>query len=124
MRLLDSNIVIYLGDPADPELSERVLAEPAGVSVATMVEVLGYHLLTREEEADLRRTLEQFVVFPVDSTVAERAVVLRQQRKMGLGDAIIAATALVHDLPLVTRNTDDFKHVPGLRLNNPFAPVP
>jgi predicted nucleic acid-binding protein len=37
-----------------------------------------------------------------------------------LGDAIIAATALVHGLTLVTRNVDDFKHIAGLELENPF----
>ena len=37
------------------------------------------------------------------------------------GDAVIAATALTHNLPLVTRNTQDFKHVAGLRLLDPFA---
>ena len=40
---------------------------------------------------------------------------------MGLADTIIAATALVHDLPLVTRNEEDFKHVTGLRVVNPFG---
>ena len=54
--------------------------------------------------------------------VAERAVALRQKQKMGLGDAIIAATALVHGLTLVTRNVDDFKHIAGLEVQNPFAP--
>jgi toxin FitB len=38
-----------------------------------------------------------------------------------LADAIIAATALVHNLPLVTRNETDFKHVAGLRVINPFV---
>jgi hypothetical protein len=42
---------------------------------------------------------------------------------MGLADAIIAATALVHGLNLVTRNDGDFKHVAGLRVVNPFAPI-
>jgi predicted nucleic acid-binding protein len=36
-------------------------------------------------------------------------------------DAIIAATALVHDLSLVTRNEEDFKDIPGLRLVKPFS---
>jgi predicted nucleic acid-binding protein len=54
--------------------------------------------------------------------VVRRAISLRQERKMGLADSIIAATALVQDLPLVTRNVDDFKHVAGLKLKNPFAP--
>lgn len=50
----------------------------------------------------------------------ERAIRLRQQKKMKLGDAIIAATALEFGLPLVTRNVDDFKHVAGLEIINPF----
>lgn len=43
---------------------------------------------------------------------------------MSLGDAIIAATALVHDLTLVTRNLDDFRWIAGLRLLDPLAPPP
>jgi predicted nucleic acid-binding protein len=38
-----------------------------------------------------------------------------------LGDAIIAATAVVHAQTLATRNTDDFAWIPGLRLWNPLA---
>ncbi len=55
----------------------------------------------------------------------QQAIRLRQQKKMKLGDAIIAAaTAVVYDIPLVTRNVDDFKHIPGLDLRNPFAITP
>ncbi|MFN0077866.1 MAG: hypothetical protein ACKVY0_15530 [Prosthecobacter sp.] len=43
---------------------------------------------------------------------------------MSLGDAFIAATALEHDLELATRNTDDYKHITGLRLVNPFEKAP
>jgi len=43
---------------------------------------------------------------------------------MKLGDAIIAATAMTHGIPLVTRNEDDFKHIAGLDLKNPFANSP
>ena len=120
MKLLDSNILIYAAEPGQEALREGILAEPAGVSVVTMVEVLGYHLLAAEEETDLRGLLKDLTVFAADIMVAERAVGLRQKQKMGLGDAIIAATALVHGLPLVTRNVDDFKHVAGLEITNPF----
>ena len=57
----------------------------------------------------------------LNETVVTTAIMLRQQRTMGLGDAVIAATALTHNMPLVTRNTQDFKHVVGLRLLDPFA---
>ena len=54
----------------------------------------------------------------------EQAIQLRQQKKMNLGDAIIAATAVAYQIPLVTRNEDDFKHIPGLDLRNQFASTP
>ena len=39
---------------------------------------------------------------------------------MSLGDAVIAATALYHKQPLVTRNIKDFDRVEGLDIVNPF----
>ena len=59
-------------------------------------------------------------VLPLSQAVLDQAVALRQQRKMSLGDALIAGTALVHGLTLVTRNVDDFQWVQGLTLLNPF----
>ena len=47
-----------------------------------------------------------------------------RERLVALGDALIAATALEHDLDLVTRNADDFKHMPGLNWSNPFDQAP
>ncbi|QEP42990.1 hypothetical protein D5085_07580 [Ectothiorhodospiraceae bacterium BW-2] len=42
------------------------------------------------------------------------------QRKMSLGDAVIAATALEYQQTLATRNIDDFEWIEGLRLINPM----
>lgn len=58
---------------------------------------------------------------PVGEAVADAAILLLRQRRMKLGDALIGATALLYNLPLVTRNVDDFKHIPGLQIINPFA---
>ncbi|MCK6621405.1 MAG: type II toxin-antitoxin system VapC family toxin [Calditrichaceae bacterium] len=52
--------------------------------------------------------------------VAERTINLRRKKRIKLGDGIIAATALVHDLTLVTRNTSDFAGIEGLNVLNPF----
>jgi predicted nucleic acid-binding protein len=59
-------------------------------------------------------------MLPVNETVAEKAAALRQQRKMTLGDSVIAATALVYNHTLITRNKDDFKWIKELTLLNPF----
>ena len=59
-------------------------------------------------------------VLPLSQAVLDRAVALRQQRKMSLGDALVAGTALTHGLTLVTRNVEDFQWIQGLSLLNPF----
>ena len=64
----------------------------------------------------------------LDDEVIEQAIQLRQQKKMKLGDAIIAATAVAYNIPRATRNEDDFKHIPGqdleTRLRSPHDPSP
>ena len=63
---------------------------------------------------------DQAHVLAVNQTVIEKAIEFRRMRKMSLGDAIIAATAYLNNLELLTRNTNDFSHIPGLHLVNPF----
>jgi predicted nucleic acid-binding protein len=121
MRLFDSNIVIALASCDDNAVNRLVLEDSYAVSVVTRIEVLGYHLLTQEDKSDLVTFLAGGLELALDDEVVQLAVLLRQQRRIGLGDVIIAATALVHKLPLVTRNIDDFKHVENLELFDPFA---
>ena len=119
--VLDTNILIYATGPDGPEL-HRWLADPnATVSVISRIETLGFYKITPEEKSALTAMLATLPELALNETVATTAIMLRQQRKMALGDAVIAATALTHNLPLVTRNTQDFKHVAGLRLLDPFA---
>jgi toxin FitB len=84
---------------------------------------LGYSVITRAEllagdpthDAAVRRLLAGMDELVVDRRVAERAGALRRSG-LRLPDALIAATAIVHHLTLVTRNTADFKKAPGLRI--------
>jgi toxin FitB len=61
-------------------------------------------------------------ILPVDSRIARRwgSLNIETNRKVPIIDGLLAATALVHDLILVTRNEKDFHLVPGLRLFNPW----
>jgi predicted nucleic acid-binding protein len=120
--LLDSNILIYGANSENPGLDAILDRSDLAAASVTRIETLGFHRLSQTERAWLQATFERMKILTLDDTVAARAIKLRQERKMGLADAIIAATALVHDLSLVTRNDGDFKHVTGLRVVNPFAP--
>ena len=124
MRLLDSNIVIYATQPANEWLRTEILTQPFAVSQATRVEVLGWHRITPEDKSDLEAFLAAGSLLSITDAIADRAITLRQTKKMSLGDALIAATALEHDLELATRNVDDYKHIVGLRLVNPFEKAP
>lgn len=120
MRLLDSNIVIYATQPENEWLRKWLEAEPFVISQISRVEVLGYHGLAEDERRDLGDFLAASAIVPLDEAAANRAIALRQQRKIALADALIAATALKTDCELVTRNVDDFRWITGLRLVNPF----
>ena len=121
MHLLDSNIVIYATSPSGAGLHQFVRAQDTAVSAVSRVEVLGYHQLTPLAEAAFHRFFQLATVFAVTDRVIDRAISLRQTRKMSLGDALIAATALVHAIPLVTRNVNDFRWINGLTVLNPFG---
>nr|WP_227788985.1 MULTISPECIES: type II toxin-antitoxin system VapC family toxin [unclassified Nodularia (in: cyanobacteria)] len=84
------------------------------------MEVLGYHQLNDEDKTYFEEFFNASQILPVSQAVIEQAVRLKQIRKMSLGDAIIAGTALVYDLTVVTRNTDDFRWINELKLLNPF----
>lgn len=57
--------------------------------------------------------------FSLDEPVILQAIDLRKAYKIKLPDAIIAATALIHDLTLLTRNVGDFNKIEGLQVINP-----
>jgi predicted nucleic acid-binding protein len=121
--IVDSNVVIYSILPDMLSIREFLRDHQPAVSAITMVEVLGFHRLVPEDRTQFEAYFGVTDILPLDRPVLDRAVALRQQRQMGLADSLIAATALVHGLTLVTRNVADFAWVPGLQVLNPL-PTP
>ena len=113
--LFDTNVLIdYLNgiDAADQELSRY----PGKViSVITWMEVLAG--AAPEEQGAVRAWLLYFEVMALGGAVAERAEAIRKARRNRLRDAMIWATAQVHSMLLVSRNTKDFPETePGVRV--------
>jgi predicted nucleic acid-binding protein len=65
--------------------------------------------------------LRHAAIIPVDSELADQAIELRRNNNIKLADALIAATALLNDLVLVTGNEDDFKALEDLEIYNPLT---
>ncbi|MBF0232682.1 MAG: type II toxin-antitoxin system VapC family toxin [Desulfamplus sp.] len=118
--LLDSNIIIYAIKPQFSNLRDLVENSQPMVSAISYLEVLGYHKLTPEDRQDFEEFFSIMPIIHISQTIIEQAVALRQQRKMSLGDSIIAATTIVHNLTLVTANVKDFEWIQDITILNPL----
>ena len=141
MFVLDTNVVSELRKVRFGKADANVAAWAQGVDAAalfvsaiTILELeLGVLLIERKDAvqgAMLRAWLDLQVLpefagrtLPVDSAVAQRCARLHVPDKRGERDALIAATALVHGMTLVTRNIADFKAT-GVTLLNPWDASP
>ncbi len=121
--LFDSNIIIQVAKESAPGVIAMMSQRGAATASVVRIEVYGFVGLTPEEKLALDEVFRHLHVHELTLEIAERAIALRQNRKIGLADAIIAATALTHNLTLITRNVDDFKHIVGMRIIDPFAPA-
>jgi predicted nucleic acid-binding protein len=118
MVIFDTNVFIYAGN-GSIDISKLEGLEACYASIS-MIEALGFQQITAAEQRALQRLFEAYENIDLSQSIIEEAIKLRQNKKMSLGDSIIAATALEHDLTLWTANTDDFRHIEGLKLLNPL----
>ncbi len=121
--LLDSNLIIYASKPGYDDLRNWMIHQPVCVSALSQLEVLGYHRLIQEDRRFFVDFFSVLPVLPITFEVIDQAISLRQQRKMSLGDATIAATALVNNLPIATHNVSDFRWIPNLVVINPISKI-
>jgi predicted nucleic acid-binding protein len=137
MFILDTNVVSELRKGRLGKANTNVMAWTQSVDAAdlfvsaiTIMElelgVLSIEQKDATQGAILRSWLEQQVLpefsrrtLPVDTAVAQGCARLHVPDKRGERDALIAATALVHGMTVVTRNVGDFKPT-GVPLINPW----
>lgn len=121
---MDSNAVIdYLGNklPASGmDFISKVIDAVPIVSVVTKIEVLGFN--AHEQHCKI---LADFIhdanVLELTGSVVDETIEIRKKHKTKLPDAIIAASALVYDLIVISRNTADFKNSKGVKVIDPHG---
>ena len=124
MYLLDTNIVIYYLKAALPlkamQLLNTIVDDQPTLSVITKIEVLGFNSPNKEEQDITTLFIGAADIINLDETIVAQTIELRKQLHIKLPDAIIAATAMVYNLTLLTRNTSDFNRIPNLLLIDPY----
>jgi predicted nucleic acid-binding protein len=114
--LFDTCILIdYLNGVGLAAETLKSYAEDPAISVITWMEIMvGAHRLGESQQLTTRRFLARFLKLPVSDSIAERAVIIRSERKIKLPDAIIEATSQAGNRLFLTRNTRDFAGSPGV----------
>ncbi len=138
MYLLDTNVISELRRLGDGKADARVVAWVSDrnaadfyVSALTLMELeIGILRLERrnvKQGAQLRTWMDRYVLpeflprtLPVDSTVALKCAQLHVPDPRAERDALIAATAIVHRMTVVTRNLADFR-IAGADAIDPWA---
>ena len=122
--LFDSSILIYhfngkLNQRGTDLLSEGLTGVGA-YSIISKIELLGFNQ-SESDDLQARLLLSSLQELELTSTIAEQTIQIRKSRKLKLPDAVIAATAIVNNITIITRNTSDFDQIVGLNYINPFA---
>jgi predicted nucleic acid-binding protein len=119
--LIDTNAVIdYLGKKFSLKamaFMNGVIDLAPNVSVITKIEVLGFNA-AEEHYQLLLAFMDDVVLMDLTPAVIDTSISIRKADIIKLPDAIIAATAVVNNFTLITRNTTDFKNISELQLLN------
>jgi hypothetical protein len=118
--LIDSNILIefvgkLLPETANASLS-TIIDTDFNISFINKIEVLGHHAV---DEAWIN-FIDQASVIVADDDIIEQTIQIRKEHKIKIPDALVAATAIVNSLTLLTRNVQDFKNIRNLEMENPW----
>jgi len=119
--LIDTNVIIDFSENKMPVEVQSFVASiiDGGVylSVINKIELLGFSKVSNS----LLELVEVSEIMALTNEVIQETISIRKSKKIKLPDSIIAATAIVNDLCLLTRNVRDFDDVKGLAVMNPWS---
>jgi len=123
--LIDTNILIYYIGNVIPQASvkkmNQIIAETFNISIISKIEFLGWHRYTENDYGKAVKFIRSAVVIPLKDKIIAQTISVKRKHNIKLPDAVIAATCLIDEYTLVTRNVRDFDKISGLRFYNPFA---
>jgi len=122
--LIDTNILIYHLNDDIPDYSLSIIKEiiknSLNISVIAKCELLGWNGYDETSFLEAKRFLGYAQIFNINDQIVDSTIEIMRKWNLELPDAIIAATALLNNLILVTRNVKDFNKINNLEIYNPF----
>lgn len=119
--LIDTNAVIdYLDNKLPAKANAFIEGNRPNISVITRIELPAWPGADERQLQILKEFVDQSDIFNLQEDIILHTINIRKSLKPKLPDAIIAATAIVNDLTIVTRNTKDFEKIEGLKVINPY----
>jgi predicted nucleic acid-binding protein len=116
--LLDSNVIIdILGNRIPASATSRLktfVDDGFFISVITKIEILGFSTGSAQLNKDYESFVDVANIYELTPAIVKQTIEIRKKVKIKLPDAIIAATALVHNLTFLTHNLSDFSKIPEL----------
>ena len=101
------------------EMMNSIIDAIPNISVISQIEVLRFNA-TPEVYKILEDFINESTIFDLNGLVIASTIAICKSHKIKLPDAIIAATAIVYNFTLITRNTSDFKNIQNLKFLNPW----
>jgi predicted nucleic acid-binding protein len=122
--LIDTNILIYYYGDLIPvntvHVIDEIFRKSFNISIIFRIEFLGWHKYNKKQYKTAVLFAKGANVISLSEEIANEAIGLKRKKRIKLPDAVIAATCLVNDLTLVTRNQADFEGIKALKIYNPF----
>ena len=98
----------------------NAIDQTPNISVITEIEALSWISPDKKKETVVKAFIEDANILPLSPEVVVQCIKIRRSRKVKTPDAIIAATAIVHNLTLITSD-NDFNNIEGLKIVDPHS---
>lgn len=123
--LCDTNTIIYFlqqqfSQVAESYIDELFKKEQPVISAITEIELLSWKSASEKDDEIIKNFIAESIVIELEPVIKIKTSEIRKATGIKLPDAIIAATALVYNLTLITRNVKDFKKVGKIPIVNPW----
>jgi predicted nucleic acid-binding protein len=122
--LIDNNVISNYFSELFSEKTmifiSKIIDETPNISVITEIEALSWINPDKKKEGFLKEFVFDSNILMLNPEIVTECIKIRRSKKIRTPDAIIATTAIVHNLTLIT-NDNDFNGIQKLKTINPFS---